>query len=319
MGRNDGRLQHKEEQVQAIIDNLVQKNPEAIKTFFKIFSNDIYNYPIRYYNFSDDEAGDFYLYAFEHLNNGKKFSSFKNKSKFTTWFFSVLRNLVIDFLRSRKNKLKTTSFIKSDANGNIINALDFIPETDETVTIEESVSKTFQKAIEELKIYHRVLFKLAYIHFMELSDEEFKWLCEENRASHPEMVRKIAELKETGRKKANEVRNIEDKLTSNFQAILVIENKLRLFFADHPTIDNDVESWNEEYENPDIPQEVILLIRSLVKKKNRQFSLLKTQKKSLGTTRIPYKDFAPLLNSSEGVLSVQLLRVIDKISGNIEW
>ena len=59
------------------------------------------------------------------------------------------------------------------------------------------------------------------------------------------------------------------------------------------------------------------MIQSLMKKKKKQQSLLLHQKKSLLSIRVPYKDLGDLLQSTQGVLSVQLIRIVEKLSQSL--
>jgi RNA polymerase sigma factor (sigma-70 family) len=312
-------LPEKEELIQPLLKRIAENNSEDIKYFFELFSDEIYNFPIKYYNFSEDDAGEFYLYAFEHLKNGKKIASFKHKSRFTTWLFSVLRNLVIDFLRKNKNKLKFSSLNKTDSDGNVINVVDNIPDIDygDLLSGEDDTLNDFLNKLNSMKIYNRVLFKLAFIQFIDLSEEEVQWLCDNNKVDKTRMYMILSKLKDTGFEKSNAVRDIEDKLTSNFQMITSLENKINNFFKDHPSLNKDMDNWSEHYENKNLPGELLDRIRMLVKKKKKHVALLQNQKKSLFCTRLPYKSFAYLLNTADGVLSVQLLRIIEKLNPGI--
>ncbi len=55
---------------------------EALRQFFEIYSEDIYNFPMKIFHLSEDDAGDFFIYAFERLKTGSRFGSFKGKSSF---------------------------------------------------------------------------------------------------------------------------------------------------------------------------------------------------------------------------------------------
>ncbi|MDH4200991.1 MAG: sigma-70 family RNA polymerase sigma factor [Spirochaetia bacterium] len=314
------KLTEKEEMVKPLLKGVSVANPEYLQKFFDLFSDDIYNFPIRYYNFTEDEAGDFYIYAFEHLKNGKKISSYKYKSKFTTWFFSVLRNLVIDFLRTQKNKIRFTSFYKVDSDGNTVNTLENMADIHSTqdYSLEKEISDKFTLEISSLKIYNRVLFKLAFINYVDLNTEEIDWLCENNHLSQTEIIKKLARIKETGLVRSNKVRQIEDKLTLNFQSITQLENRIHGFFLEHPSIAADPSVWSEDFENSAFPPEINIMITSLVKKRKKHITLIQNQKKSLLTTRIPYKDFAHLLGTTDGVVSVQLLRIIEKLNVGLD-
>ncbi|MES0490944.1 MAG: sigma-70 family RNA polymerase sigma factor [Leptospirales bacterium] len=306
-------LLEKEGIAQDLLPAIQEGKTEPLERFFEIFSDDIYNFSIRYYNFDDDEAGDYFLYAFEHLRDGRKIKSFRNKSKFTTWFFSVLRNMLIDFLRSRKNKIYTTSFARTDSEGNVIDSLETIPDSHGTNDGETEFLDKFRSGLNELKISHRILLKLAYAHYLDITKTELDWLVNKSGKTADNVLSIVSTLKEIGHKKSSEVRDIEDKLTANYQAISLIENRINSFFIDNPEIKAERKIWNEDYDHKDIPPETIDFIRRLSKKKRKHSNLLKNQEKSMLTTRVPYKKLVPLLGSSEGVLSVQLLRVVEKL------
>ena len=67
---------NKEIRIKSILEGIRRNDQKSMSEFFELYSDMIYAFPIRFYNFSEDEAGDFYLYVFEHLCNGKKTSEF---------------------------------------------------------------------------------------------------------------------------------------------------------------------------------------------------------------------------------------------------
>ena len=311
-------FQEKEEKVQKLVKDFAKKDPESIRQFLEIYSDEIYNFPIRFYNFSEDDAGDFYLFAFEHLRDGKKLASYQGKSRFNTWFFAVLRNLTIDFLRSRKEKLKTTSIMRLDSRGNLVDAIDSIVEENPADNGEEELFKKFEEQLSQLKYPQRVLFKLAYINFLDLSSDEILWLAEINNQTPDVILKRVMEIKDLALEKASEVRKLEDKLTANFQIIQALEGKIVSAFKDNPDWPLDRDKWTEDYNHQLIDPETIKLIQTISKKRKKQIGLLEQQRKSLPSVRVPYKSLVDLLGSSKGVLSVQLMRVVEKLSQGIE-
>ena len=305
--------EEKEKAALAILKRVGKKDATALADFFELFSDDIYNFPMRVFRLSEDDSGDFYLYAFEHLKDGRRLNSFQGKSRFTTWFFSVLRNLVIDFLRTKRNNLQMSSLAWTDmqvAGGVQPDEIDL----DDSGKIRNEIFERFENELSSLKISQRVLIKLAYIHFLEFSNEEFEFLCETSKLSRSEAETKLAELRDMGHERAVKVRDLEEKLTANFQSILALENRLNVFFREHPDLPNEKEKWHEEYTATGLPIHIIDTIRSFAKKKKRQSSLLEKQQRSLLSIRIPYKELSSLLQSSQGVISVQLVRIIEKIT-----
>lgn len=307
----------RDQKVEGLLAGIQKQNPDALAAFFEAFSDDIYNFPMRMFRFNEDEASEFYLYAFEHLRDGRKISSFQGKAKFTTWFYAVLRNLTIDFLRSQKDKVRYTTYLKADASGKLVEAIDSVSDTRDQSLFEEALFEQFNASLISLTIPHRVLFKLAYAWYFELDKEELDYLCELQKKPENEILLRLADLKKVAHEKSVEVRELEEKLTANFQGISVLETKVENFFRENPDLDKRRESWSEEFYSASIPPQIIDMIQSLMKKKKKQQNLLLHQKKSLLSIRVPYKDLGDLLNSTQGVLSVQLIRIIERLSQSL--
>jgi RNA polymerase sigma factor (sigma-70 family) len=307
----------RDEKVHALLPGILKKNPDALAEFFEVFSDDIYNFPMRMFRFNEDEASEFYLYAFEHLRDGRKIASFQGKAKFTTWFYAVLRNLTIDFLRSQKDKMRFTTYLKADASGKMVDAIESVSDSREQNLYEETLFEQFNASLTSLAIAQRVLFKLAYAWYFELDAEELDYLTGLHKKSPAEILGRLQDLKMVAHEKSVEVRDLEEKLTTNFQGISVLETRIESYFRENPDIERRRESWSEEFFSSQIPPQITDMIQSLMKKKRKQQSLLLHQKKSLLSIRVPYKDLGELLKSTQGVLSVQLIRIVEKLSQSL--
>lgn len=307
----------RDERIRQLLPEIKKQNPDALAAFFDDFSDDIYNFPMRMFRFNEDEASEFYLYAFEHLRDGRKISSFEGKAKFTTWFYAVLRNLTIDFLRSQKDKMRVATYLKVDSTGKMIDAIDSLSDPREQNTYEENLFEQFNASLVSLPLPQRVLFKLAYAWYFELDAEEIEYLCGLHKTGPAEILRRLQELKKVAHEKSVEVRELEEKLTTNFHGISVLETRIENFFRENPDIDKRREAWSENFFSTSIPPHIIDMIQSLMKKKKKQQALLLHQKKSLLSIRVPYKDLGELLLSTQGVLSVQLIRIIEKLSQSL--
>ena len=307
----------RDERIAQLLPEIRKKNPDALAAFFEDFSDDIYNFPMRMFRFNEDEASEFYLYAFEHLRDGRKIASFQGKAKFTTWFYAVLRNLTIDFLRSQKDKMRFTTYLKADASGKMVDAIESVSDPREQNMFEEALFEQFNASLVSLALPQRVLFKLAYVWYFELDSTEIEYLCQLHNVSPAEILLKLQELKKVAHEKSVEVRELEEKLTANFQGISVLETRIENFFRENPDIEKRRESWSENFFSTSLPPQVIDMIQSLMKKKKKQQSLLLQQKKSLLSIRVPYKDLGDLLQSTQGVLSVQLIRIVEKLSQSL--
>lgn len=307
----------RDEKIQQLLPDIQKQKPDALAAFFEAFSDDIYNFPMRMFRFNEDEASEFYLYAFEHLRDGRKISSFQGKAKFTTWFYAVLRNLTIDFLRSQKDKMRFTTYLKADASGKMVDAIESVSDPREQNLFEEALFDEFKTSLNTLALPQRVLFKLAYAWYFELDSEELDYLCDLHKQPVASIMPRLQELKKIAHERSVEVRDLEEKLTANFQGISVLETRIETFFRENPDIEKRRESWSETFFSTAVPPQIIDMIHSLMKKKKKQQSLLLHQKKSLLSIRVPYKDLGDLLQSTQGVLSVQLIRIVEKLSQSL--
>lgn len=307
----------RDERISQLLPEIKKQSPDALAAFFEDFSDDIYNFSMRMFRFNEDEASEFYLYAFEHLRDGRKIASFQGKAKFTTWFYAVLRNLTIDFLRSQKDKMRFTTYLKADASGKMVDAIESVSDPRDQNMFEEALFEQFNASLVSLALPQRVLFKLAYAWYFELDSGEIDYLCELHKTSAAEILPRLQELKKVAHEKSVEVRELEEKLTANFQGISVLETRIENFFRENPDVEKRRESWSESFFSTAVPPQVIDMIQSLMKKKKKQQSLLLHQKKSLLSIRVPYKDLGDLLQSTQGVLSVQLIRIVEKLSQSL--
>ncbi|MDW8305506.1 MAG: sigma-70 family RNA polymerase sigma factor [Leptospiraceae bacterium] len=307
--------EHKEKQIQSLYRDHDLNSPEGLeeflKKFFDLVSDEIYQFPIKIYNFDEDEAGDFYLYAFEQLKTGRKLLQYEGKSRFFTWFFTVLRNLTIDFMRTRGERPRHVflSHISRD-----LYLEDESQAEGHRDIAQRDVYQKFENTLQELKLEQRVIFKLIYVNFFEFSVEEVNYLCQVRQEEPEQVMRGIFQLKEEGWRRYSRLRHLEEKLTANFQQIRQLEAKIEAFFQDNPHIKTDKAAWNEYYVHPDIPVDILELIQQLMRRRKRQSQLLKEQQKKLFATKLPIKKIAHFLGVDASPLAVQLGRIQDKLA-----
>ena len=62
-----------QEEIFTLVQSCATGNQESLKKFFEEFSEDIYNFPIRVFHLEEDDASEFFIYAYERLKSGKLF------------------------------------------------------------------------------------------------------------------------------------------------------------------------------------------------------------------------------------------------------
>ncbi|WCL51375.1 RNA polymerase sigma factor [Leptospira sp. GIMC2001] len=293
------------EDILTLVASAGKGNPEAIKEFFDIYSEDIYNFPIRVFHLSEDDAGDFYIYAFERLKTGKRLQSFSGKSTFKTWFFSVLRNLLIDWKRTRK-EVKIQSINKVNQEGKEYNTIE--DEPDRLIDLKrdaQDFSESFYNTLKEIRLDNRVVFKLSYIYYLQLDPEEIQFIIDKSGMNLDELKAWIMRVRSELSEKEDDNQKMEDKITSIYLNILDLKEQKKL-------IDNTAASTSNL---PDIDR----LGQSLKKKYEQRKKLIDKRQKGHFLAKTPYREVSNILGISEGGVSVTLIRVIEKLQKKINF
>lgn len=275
---------------------------QALNAFFERFSEDIYNFPLKVFHLDQDAASDYFLYAFERLKDGGRFRSFQGRSTFRTWFYTVLRNLVIDWMRTIR-EVDTVNVTRIDANGNEFRLIENTPDPRSLAGDDHNLIQNFKNQLTDLPVDLRLIFKLSYIYYLDLSSDEMRYLAEKSGKTEPALLRLLANLKHKLSEK--ELKNLgsEDKITSLYLSILDLKVKREklLSVAARPG-----------GEPPD-PADLARIDKSIEKKYQQREKLLVKKSRGHFIVRTPYKQIADLLQIPEGSVSVQMMRVLERI------
>ncbi|MCE9500882.1 MAG: sigma-70 family RNA polymerase sigma factor [Leptospira sp.] len=296
-------MKPEKEELQELVKACAGGDPESLKRFFECFSEDIYSFPMKVFHLSEDDAGEFFIYAFERLKSGKRFQTYIGKSAFKTWFYSVLRNMLIDWKRTKK-EIKTNPNYKVNSDGVEYSTIE--NEPDKMAGMKEEAgyySEKFREALSEIKLENRVIFKLSFIYYLNLEKDEIEYILEKTGLNSGELTKEILRMRELLSDREQENMEMEDKITSIYNNILElkeakIKEKTEGFQENSPLQNRTDQLIAKKYEQ----------IRKLVVKKNKGHFLART----------PYKLISGLLGISEGGISVTLIRVTEKIQKKIQ-
>ena len=273
----------------------------ALADFFDRFAEDMYNFPIKVFHLDADAASDFFLYAFERLREGNRFGSFQGRSSFRTWFYTVLRNLVIDWMRTIR-EVQTVNPTWTDGAGNETPVIEGTPAR-QIPQSDEDLLERFRCAIADLSLELRTVFKLSYIYYLELEPDEVGFLVEKSGLTLRELAGYLADLK--GGLAEREMRNLdsEDKITSLFLSISDMRNRQDRLSAENAS---DLDPVAAEFESEKLE-------RALQKKQDQRSKLLEKRSKGHFLVRTPYRHVTELLGVPEGSVSVQMMRALERI------
>ncbi|MCC5816630.1 MAG: RNA polymerase sigma factor [Leptospira sp.] len=280
-------------------------DPAALKRFFEIYSVDIYNFPMKVFHLSEDDASDFYIYAFERLKSGKRLKNFEGKSRFRTWLFSVLRNLLIDWKRTQKD-VELAPLTKTNQDGEDYGGIE--EEADsltEKKAIASEFSNVFHQGLQSLKLENRVLFKLTFIYYLQLEEDEILYIMDKSAMTLDELKEWIIQMREELSNKESDIQKMEDKITALYLNILELKKS---------KIQED--SGQDPKTNlPDCDR----IGKSLDKKYEQRKKLLERKQKGHFLARTPFKDVAKVMGLTEGGVSVSIIRTIEKLQKNINF
>ncbi|MFH0926598.1 MAG: RNA polymerase sigma factor [bacterium] len=135
-----------------------RKNKEAFAVLVKKFEKPIFNFIIRLYG-NYDVAAELTQETF--LRSFQAIKSYDVSHKFSTWLFSIAKNLCIDELR-KKNKVIILSAdndtISTELIDNTLSDIEFLLKKEKKISL--------QKLILQLKIKLRTVLILRYFHDM---------------------------------------------------------------------------------------------------------------------------------------------------------
>lgn len=293
------------EETNKLVEDCGKGDPEALRKFFEIYSVDIYNFPMKVFHLSEDDASDFYIYAFERLKSGKRLKNFEGKSQFRTWFYAVLRNLLIDWKRTQK-EIPIQSLSKTNREGEEYGGIEEeADQLSEKKLLASEFSNEFHNSLKSLKIDSRIVFKLTYIYYLQLDEDEIEFILKKSGMTLPELKDWIISMREELSNRESDIQKMEDKITSLYLNILDLK---KVKMEEDRTIDT-------KSKLPDLDR----IGKSIEKKYEQRKKLLEKKQKGHFLARTPFKEVARLLGITEGGVSVSLLRVIEKLQKNINF
>jgi len=275
----------------------------ALTEFFETFSQDIYNFPIRVFHLDGDQASDYFIYAYERLKDGQRFRTFRGKSSFRTWFYTVLRNLVIDWMRTVRD-VQTISSTYRDEDGRETSGIENTPDPrSEREAVREWIDQ-FTDKLSRIPLEQRVVFKLTYLYYLHLESDEMSYLEERSHQPVGEILRKIAQQR--------------DELSEREMANIAEEDKITALYMNLIDLRAKREKLLQNPGNPTLSYELELLDQAMEKKKKQRDRLLERREKGLFVVRAPYRFITALMGIPEGSISVIMMKVTEQLVQPLE-
>jgi len=280
-----------------LISRCLSGEKEAAREFQAVYGELIYGYPMRVYRVPPDEAGDFYVFAFDRGRIFRRVRTYEGRAPFRAYLLGfVLDDLVLEWKRGVR-EIETVSI-------ETIGELPDLAAADRALASEGEglMDRTsFSQLLGELSPSKSVVIKLLYVEDYEFQPSEVRYLAQVSGCDVPEVLDRIDRLRSTVREREAGLKRMEDALDAVQAWIQLYERRVQRIgddLAALPPTSMAAERLREER----------LQLERKVQRRRQQRAKLLAQAQRRKVTA-PYKEIAVMLNTSIGNIGSQIARL----------
>lgn len=289
--------------VRQLIHRCLCGDGDAARSFQEAYGELIYGYPIRVYRTPADEAGDFYVFAFQGGRIFRRLRTFEGRAPFRAYLLGfVLDDLVLEWKRTER-RIDTIS----------IEDIGELPASDDPEVLMMNTGNGHARAQDDvegmltsLDPLKTVIFKLLHAEDCELMPEELRYLASVSKRPLNEVITSVERLRATIRDREAALRGIEDSLDSVQAWVQLYQRRLR-------RIAEDLGSVQVTSRAADKLRDEQRELERKIERRHRQREKLLAQGKRRKVTA-PYKDIAAVLNTTVGNVGSQIARLREELS-----
>jgi DNA-directed RNA polymerase specialized sigma24 family protein len=278
----------------------------AAREFQERYGELIYGFPMRVYRVPPEDAGDFYVFAFDRGRIFRRVRTFEGRAPFRAYLLGfVLDDLVLEWKRGVR-ELETVSMEtlgEFAAPEDPRRALGGDPNED---AVDRSALSV---ALAELEPSKAVVMKLLYVEDYELSPGELRYLAEVAGCDIAEVLTRVDRLRATVREREASLKRMEDSLDA-------VQAWIQLYERRRQRLVEDLSGLPPESATARRFREEEAELQRKIDRRRRQRSKLLDQTQRRKVTA-PYKDIAALLNTSVGNVGSQIARLRRELLGKI--
>lgn len=289
--------------VRQLIHRCLCGDADAARRFQEMYGELIYGYPIRVYRTPADEAGDFYVFAFQDGRIFRRLRTFEGRAPFRAYLLGfVLDDLVLEWKRAER-RIETVSI---DELGDFPDP--GAPEVEPMNAGNGLMRKPgdVDHLLASLDPSKTVIFKLLHAEDCELSLDELRYLSAVSRRPLEEVIAGVERLRATIRDREAALRGIEDNLDSVQAWIQLYQRRLRRIAEDLGSLQSSSRAAEK------LREEQRELERKIERRSRQRDKLLEQAKRRKITA--PYKDIAAVLNTTVGNVGSQIARLREELS-----
>lgn len=283
-----------------LIGRCLSGDPGAAEQFQQRYGELIYGYPRRVFRMPAEEAGDFYVFAFEQRRIFRRLRTFEGRAPLRAYLLGfVLDDLVLEWKRGER-ELDTVS----------IEALNELPDHTQSATEDmAAASKEAERLsalLNSVEASKAVVMKLLYVEDYEFTPADIRQLASVSGRRARDVAAGIDQLRATVREREAGLKRLEDAVDGVHAWIQLYERRLRRITDDLGSLPPATVAAER------LRQERLQLERKL-QQRQRQRTKLAAQVQRRKVTA-PYKDIAALLNTSIGNVASQIARLRQELA-----
>lgn len=289
---------HDAQQARELIHRCLAGEPDAVREFQEVYGELIYGYPIRVFRLAADEAGDFYLFAFDNGRIFRRLRTFEGRAPLRAYLLGfALEDLVLEWKRGER-EIETVS----------LDVVGEIPVEDHNTTLTGSIDArdTLRDVLSAIEPNKAVIMKLLHIEDYELSPAEVRHVSSVSGRPVTDVINGVDQLRNTVREREAALKHLEDSLDAVHAWIQLYERRLRRVgddLASLPPSSSAAARLREEHDE---------LARRIQRRRLQREKLLDRAQRRKVTA--PYKDIASLLNTTVGNVGSQIARLRQELA-----
>lgn len=286
------------QQVRELIGRCLAGDRDAAARFQQTYGELIYGFPLRVYRTPPEEAGDFYLFAFEDGRIFRRLRTFEGRAPFRAYLLgSVLDHLVLEWKRGAKD-IETVPMEEigelpapQELHGEVLG------EPNEDV-MNAALLEQMLAGVEPSKA---VVLKLLHVEDYDLSVDEVRYLAQQSGRSVAEVVVAVDGLRGSVREREANLKSVEDSLDAVQAWIELYQRRLRRIAEDLSSLPPTSMAAAR------LREEQTELERKVQRRQAQRAKILARGRRRKVTA--PYKEIAALLNTTVGNVGSQVARL----------
>jgi len=290
------------QQVRELIRRCLVGDHEAAREFQLRYGELIYGYPRRAYGLPAEDAGDFYVFAFDGARIFRRLRTFRGEAPFQAYLVgSVLDHLVLEWQRGTR----APDLVPMEGIEDLGEPADLggTAGGDEDLGMDNT---QLNELLARLDRSDAVVMKLLHIEDCELSPSELRHLAEQSCRSLPEALAGIEQLRASVRGREEKAKRLADTLDEVQAWIELYERRLQRITADLRSLPPNASAARLlEEERADIE-------RKAERRRRQRGKVLNRRRRRKVTA--PYKEIADLLNTTVGNVGSQITRARQKLT-----